>query len=134
MVAVTVETTEGLKSDNGNLYKPQEVMVVNIAEELEGNQGDKEKMDYETMNKELSEETIAELMKVVFPKHEEELVDFLNRCKLGNSRSMLCPNCNVVYDKNTAKRIKALKMKCPQKKNPKVVLDHAKGPYNVQVP
>ena len=43
MVAATVETTEGLKSGNGNLSKPQEVMIVDIVEEPEGNQGDKEK-------------------------------------------------------------------------------------------
>ena len=92
MVATVVETSEGLKNGNDNLPKPREVMVVDIAEEPEGNQGDKKKMDCETKNEELSEEKVVELMKVVFPKHEEELVDFLNRCKLSNSRFMLCPN------------------------------------------
>ena len=134
MVAVTVETTEGLKSGNDNLSKPQEVMVVGIAEKPEVKQDDKEKMDYEIKNEELYEETVVELMKVVFPKTEEELVDFLNTCKLGNSRSMLCPNCSIVYDENVAKKIEALKKKGPQEKNPKVVFNHAKGAYNVQVP
>ena len=134
IVATTVETTKGLKIGHGNLSKPLEVMVVDIAEEHEGNQGDKEKMDCETKNEELSEETVAELMKVVFPKPEEELMNFLNRCKLSNSMSMLCPNYNVVYDENATKKIEALKEKHPQERNPKVVFDHAKGPYNVQVP
>ncbi|PNX66332.1 hypothetical protein L195_g055027, partial [Trifolium pratense] len=30
---------------------------------------------------------------------EEELVDFLNRCKLKNSEVMLCPRCSAVCDK-----------------------------------
>ena len=51
MVTAAVENTEGLKSGKGNLSKPQEVMVVDIAEELEGNQDEKEKMDCDTKNK-----------------------------------------------------------------------------------
>ncbi|MCH81201.1 hypothetical protein A2U01_0001985 [Trifolium medium] len=35
----------------------------------------------------------------VYPKAEEELVDFLNRCKLNNSEVMLCPRCSAVCDK-----------------------------------
>ena len=73
-------------------------------------------------------------MKVVFPKPEEELVDFLNRCKLSNSRSLLFPKCNMVYDENDAKKIEALKKKHPQEKNLKVVFDYENGPYKVQVP
>ena len=65
---------------------------------------------------ELSKEMVVELMKVLFPKPEEELVDFLNRCELSNSRSMLCPNCNVIYDEEAAKNIEALKKKHHQGK------------------
>ena len=54
MVAATGETTEGLKSANGNLSKQHEVMVVDIVEKPESNQDDKEKMDCETKDEELS--------------------------------------------------------------------------------
>ena len=60
-------------------------------------------------NEEMSESIMAKLIKVAFPKPEEELVDFLNKCKLGNSRPMLCPKCNVVYDEKAAKRIEEVK-------------------------
>lgn len=40
-----------------------------------------------------------EQMKAFFPKTEEGLVDFLNRCKLKDSEVMLCPCCNVIFDK-----------------------------------
>lgn len=33
-------------------------------------------------------ESMAKKMKVVFPKAEEALIDFLNKCKLGNSKNM----------------------------------------------
>ena len=62
---------------------------------------------------------MVELMKVVFPNPEEELIDFLNRCKLSSSRSMLCPNCNVIYNKEAAKKIEALKKKYHQGKKSK---------------
>jgi hypothetical protein len=35
----------------------------------------------------------------VYPAAEEQLVDFLNRCKLNNSEVMLCPRCSAVCDK-----------------------------------
>ncbi|PNX81972.1 hypothetical protein L195_g037997, partial [Trifolium pratense] len=47
----------------------------------------------------VSEEEYAEKIKGVYPQPEEELVDFLNRCKLSNKEVMLCPRCSVVCDK-----------------------------------
>lgn len=38
-------------------------------------------------------------MKVVFLKAEEELIDFLNRCKLKDFEAILCPCYNGVFDK-----------------------------------
>jgi hypothetical protein len=35
----------------------------------------------------------------MYPTVEEQLVDFLNRCKLNNSEVMLCPRCSAVCDK-----------------------------------
>src|SRR6266487_4786636 len=41
----------------------------------------------------------------VYPKAEEELVDFLTRCKLNNAEVMLCPRCSAVCDKETMNEI-----------------------------
>lgn len=40
---------------------------------------------------EVSKVDYIEKMKVVYPKAEEELIDFLNRCKIKGSEVMLCP-------------------------------------------
>lgn len=42
-------------------------------------------------------------MTKAYPKAEEELVDFMNRCGLKDSEVMLCPKCNLVYEKDAAK-------------------------------
>lgn len=42
-------------------------------------------------------------MKVVFPKAEEELIDFQNKCKLKDSEVMLCLRYSVVFDKEVQK-------------------------------
>lgn len=40
-----------------------------------------------------------------YPKVEEDLVKFLNQCKLIDSEVMLCPRCNSVFDKEAAKKL-----------------------------
>ena len=47
-------------------------------------------------------------MKVVFPKVEQELIDFLNRCKLKDSQVILCPCCTVVFDKEATKELEKI--------------------------
>ncbi|CAJ2646962.1 unnamed protein product [Trifolium pratense] len=47
----------------------------------------------------IPEEEYYEKMKVVYPGAEEELIDFLQRCKLNKSEVMLCPRCSAVFDK-----------------------------------
>ena len=59
-IVATIETIEGPKSGNGNLSKPKEVMAVDIAEETEVNQDDKEKMDCETKIENFNKETVIE--------------------------------------------------------------------------
>jgi len=44
-----------------------------------------------------------EKLKTTYPTAEEELIDFLNRCKLKNSEVMLCPRCSAVFDKEVTK-------------------------------
>ncbi|KAK2416751.1 hypothetical protein QL285_039118 [Trifolium repens] len=41
-----------------------------------------------------------------YPAAEEELVDFLNRCKLNNAEVMLCPRCSAVCDKEAVSNLK----------------------------
>lgn len=44
-----------------------------------------------------------EQVKVVYPRGEEKLIDFLNRCKLKDYEVMLFPCCSVVFDKEASK-------------------------------
>jgi len=45
-------------------------------------------------------------LKTTYPTVEEELIDFLNRCKLEKPEVMLCPRCSVVFDKEVTKGLK----------------------------
>ncbi|MCI36066.1 hypothetical protein A2U01_0057288, partial [Trifolium medium] len=47
----------------------------------------------------IPEDEYAEKIKEVYPHAEEDLVDFLQRCKLNNTQAMLCPRCSAVFDK-----------------------------------
>ncbi|CAJ2657404.1 unnamed protein product [Trifolium pratense] len=49
--------------------------------------------------KAVPEEEYEKRVREVYPNAEEELVDFLNRCKLKNAEVMLCPRCSAVCDK-----------------------------------
>jgi len=53
---------------------------------------------------------------------EEELIDFLNRCRLKNSEVMLCPRCSSVFNKEATKRLENV---VPEsKKRGKWLADH----------
>lgn len=58
-------------------------------------------------NEVVTEDQYAEKIKVAYPKAEEDLIDFLNRCKISNSVTMLSPRCSAVFDKEAAKVLKA---------------------------
>jgi hypothetical protein len=47
----------------------------------------------------IPETEYAEKIKVVYPQAKEELIDFLQRCKLNKIEVMLCPRCSAVFDK-----------------------------------
>ena len=47
----------------------------------------------------VTEDQFAEKMTAAYPKAEEDLIDFLNRCKISNTNAMFCPTCSVVFDK-----------------------------------
>jgi hypothetical protein len=54
----------------------------------------------------VTENQFAKKMNVACPKAEEDLIDFLNRCKISNTNAMLCPRCSAVFDKEAAKSVK----------------------------
>ena len=55
----------------------------------------------------------AEKIKVVYSKGEEDLVDFLNRCKLKGFKVMLRPYCSVVFDTEAAKDLESVRPQWP---------------------
>jgi uncharacterized protein with PIN domain len=52
------------------------------------------------------EEEYAEKIKVVYPQAEEELIDFLQRCKLNKTEVMLCPLCSAEFEKKATYGLK----------------------------
>jgi len=61
----------------------------------------------------VTEDQFAEKMKVAYPRAEEDLIDFLKRCKISNTKAILCPRCNAVFDKEDAKSVEGFR---PQSK------------------
>lgn len=58
---------------------PINVMMVDVVEGLDTKVDEVSMLDY------------TEQMKVVYPKAEEEWINFLNSCKIKGSKVMLCP-------------------------------------------
>jgi hypothetical protein len=71
--------------------------------------------DHQSENAMVTEDQFAEKMKVAYHKAEEELNDFLNRCKISNTNAMLCPRCNAVFDKVVAKSIEGFRPQTKRK-------------------
>lgn len=43
-------------------------------------------------------------MQAVYPQSKEGLINFLERCKLNDSKIMLFPCCNVIFDEEVKKK------------------------------
>lgn len=87
-----VEVTKDLEINMVEITEDLEVNMVEVTEDLKVNMVEVTKdLDMEVEGK--VGENSEEQMKVVYPKAEEELVDFLNLCKLKYSEVMLCPRC-----------------------------------------
>ena len=71
----------------------------------------------DTQVKEVTKWEYDQKMEEVFPKAGEDLVDFLNRCKLEDTEVMLCPRCSAVFDKKAAKGLQELKVQKPKPKS-----------------
>jgi hypothetical protein len=52
------------------------------------------------------EEEYVEKINVVYPRAEEELIDFLQRCKLNKTEVVLCPRCSAMFDKKATDGLK----------------------------
>ena len=59
--------------------------------------------DAEYVEETVTEPQFDEKLKTAYPTAEEELINFLNRCKLKNSEVMLCSRCSVVFHKEVTK-------------------------------
>jgi len=80
-----------------------------------------------------TEDQYEEKIQVVFPKAEEDLIHFLDRCKISGSPVMLCPRCSVVFDKGDAKNVEGFRPQSKRKgkwahKRPKFSFDKANVP------
>ena len=73
-------------------------------------------------DKVISESQFAEKMKVAYPMAQEDLIDFLSRCRLKNSKVMICPICSYVFDKEATKGLESFIPK--SKKRGKWSADH----------
>jgi len=82
----------------------------------------------------VTEDQYAEQIKMVFPKAEEDLIDFLNRCKIFGSLVMLCSRCIGVFDKKAAKNVESFQPQSKRNgkwadKRPKFSFDKRGVPY-----
>jgi len=57
----------------------------------------------------VTKDQFAEKMKTTYPKAEEDLINFLNRCKISNTNAMLFPRCNAMFDKEAAKSVEGFR-------------------------
>lgn len=78
----------GPKVEEVSIVEPVDVCMVDIAK-----------------NTKAYEPGYQEKLKVIFPKDEEGLIDFLNRCKLKYPEVMLYPRCNVDFNKEAVKKL-----------------------------
>ena len=65
--------------------------------EVSGNPKDADKITPELQ--------LYEKAKVAYHMAEEELIDFLHRCRLKNSEVMLCLRCSSVFDNEATKSL-----------------------------
>jgi len=61
--------------------------------------------DHRSANAFITEDQLVKKMEEAYPKAEEDLIDFLNRCKISNKHAMLYPRCSAVFDKEAAKSV-----------------------------
>jgi len=87
---------EAIADAVGKLYvEAEDDVVKRQMEEFSGSPKDSDKI--------VSKPKFDEKEKAVYSMDEEELIDFLNRCRLKNYEVMWCPICNSVFNKEATK-------------------------------
>ena len=81
--------------------------------------------DAEHVEETTLEPLFNEKLKAAHPTTKEELIDFLNRCRLKNSEVMLCPRCSAVFVKEETKSLES-SIPTPKKRG-KWSVDHRPG-------
>lgn len=54
-------------------------------------------------------------MHMVYPQADEGLTDFLERCKLSDSKTMLFPRCSIVFDEEETKKLRDTRVQDPRR-------------------
>ncbi|PNX54353.1 hypothetical protein L195_g047971, partial [Trifolium pratense] len=89
-----------------------------------------EVVDAAALTEAILEEEYEKRVREVYPNAEEELVDFLNRCKLKNSEVMLCPRCSAVCDKEVTAGLQSVVPYAESKRKwPKTKPNQKSWPY-----
>lgn len=88
-----MEGDSELKAEVALFVKHVEVMIVDVTEDLDTKVYEVNMLDY------------VEQMKVVYPRVEEQLIHFLNRCKIKDSEVMLFPHYSAVFEKEVTKEL-----------------------------
>jgi hypothetical protein len=105
-----------LKKTDSMYLEIQDMNMVEISEIVPTETTDGPKVDVEMVTEGhkcvdtvITKGQYEEKIQVVFPKAEEDLIDFLNRCKISGSPVMLCPRCSAVYDKKATKNVEGFR-------------------------
>ncbi|KAK2450068.1 hypothetical protein QL285_009207 [Trifolium repens] len=53
----------------------------------------------------IPEEEYEKMVQKIYPDEGEDLIDFLNRCKMSDSEVMMCPRCSAVCDKEACRSL-----------------------------
>lgn len=86
-----------LQVEEAHFVEPVEIMMVETTKGLDREVKEVIVLDY------------TEKMKVVYPKAEGKLIDFLSRCKLKGSEVILFPRCSIVFDKKATKGLESVR-------------------------
>ena len=79
--------------------------------------------DAEYVEETALEPQFDEKLKTTYSTAEEELIDFLNRCKLKNYGVMFCPKCSNVFDKEATKGLEGSIPKPKKRGNGLLIID-----------
>ncbi|WJX53646.1 hypothetical protein P8452_39618 [Trifolium repens] len=111
---------------------PLSTVDASLVEILDCNMVEVSEADMAAAVKAIPEKEYDKKVQEAYPAAEEELVDFLNRCKLNNAEVMLCPRCSAVCDKEAVSNLKKVlpyadhKRKWPSSKPNKKSWPHQK--------